>query len=169
MGKQARGYYNDDTPQAASVLCALTEQRAQEYREELTRLRHTGLDVVVQSSPEQAIAQVATMRPAVVVVGTTVGAMEWFEFVAVLAKDHGDVDAQVVVIPDKGDPFPPVLRTRDPFTGGFTGHYLTSGLHLDEIVAAIAAMESAGSGTATRPMAVGSGPIDVAKLKPPLR
>jgi hypothetical protein len=90
--------------------------------------------------------------------------MEWFEFAARLARDHGDLDIQVVVMPDKEDPFPAVLRSRDPLTGAFTGHYLRPQLHLNEIVASLSAIGSSYSGKSLAQLAVGSGPIDLSAL-----
>ncbi len=146
------------------MLCALTHQGQLAFQDELSELRAHGHQVIVEESPERAMAQVVSRRPSVIVLGTSLGAMEWFEFTARLARDHADLDARVIVMPDKEDPFPAVINSRDPSTGVFTGHYLAPGLHLDAIVEALAAMADASTGASLSGLASGSGPIDLEEL-----
>lgn len=146
------------------MLCALTHQSQLAFRDELSELRAQGHQVIVEESPERAMAQVVSRRPSVIVVGTSLGIMEWFEFIVRITRDHSNLDARVIVMPDKEDPFPAVINSRDPSTGVFTGHYLTPGLHLDAIVAALAATKDASTGASLAGIANGSGPIDIDAL-----
>jgi hypothetical protein len=146
------------------VLCALSDQHQQEYGHELAELRRQGIDLFVQASPDLAMELIEEVRPTVVLVGTDVGPMEWFEFVTRMARQCRDLNPQVIVVPAKSDPFSPVLQTRDPATGGLTGHYLTDRLHLDDIVSTVCSVLDAGSATGHPELAQGSSPFLLAEL-----
>jgi len=106
--------------QAKRVLCVLSQEQWREYQQDFERMRLPGLDFVLQSSPERALDQVAVVKPSLVIVGMTIGVMEGLEFLALLLRRYKGFDQNVVVLPNKGDPFPPMLQRRDPKTGRST-------------------------------------------------
>jgi outer membrane protein OmpA-like peptidoglycan-associated protein len=57
------------------------------------------------------------LQPRLVIVGMSLGSMEGLEFLARLMQRYRSFDGKVVILPDKGDPFPPVMQFRDPATG----------------------------------------------------
>jgi outer membrane protein OmpA-like peptidoglycan-associated protein len=105
------------SPQAKRVLCVLSQEQWSEYQQDLDRMRQPGLEFVFQSSPDKALDQVGVVKPSLVIVGMTIGVMEGLEFLALLLRRYKDFDQNVIVLPNKGDPFPPMLQRRDPATG----------------------------------------------------
>jgi outer membrane protein OmpA-like peptidoglycan-associated protein len=101
---------------ARSVLVVLEQGQREARAQELARLARPGIDVVHEESPDVALDLVATQPPPIVLVGMTIGAMEGLEFLALLLKRSPGFQGKVVVLPDKGDPFPPMLQGRDPVT-----------------------------------------------------
>jgi len=100
----------------AIVLCVLSSEQKQAYQAEFERLQRPGLDFVFRESPQEALDQIPEVRPVLVVVGMDVGMMDGLEFVARLFSRYGDFHQKVIVLPDKGDPFSPVVQCRDPAT-----------------------------------------------------
>jgi outer membrane protein OmpA-like peptidoglycan-associated protein len=98
------------------VLVALSKEQCDLRASELARLEQLGANLVVEESPDAAFAFIEKSHPRLVLVGMTVGSMEGLEFLATLLKRVPSFAGQVVVMPDKGDPFPPVLQRRDPVT-----------------------------------------------------
>jgi outer membrane protein OmpA-like peptidoglycan-associated protein/DNA-binding NarL/FixJ family response regulator len=99
-----------------SLLLALSSEQRDLRASDLARLEQLGVKLVVEESPDTALDFVERTRPQLIIVGMTVGMMEGLEFLATLLKRLPDFTGKVVVLPDKGDPFPPVLQGRDPVT-----------------------------------------------------
>jgi outer membrane protein OmpA-like peptidoglycan-associated protein len=97
-----------------SVLIALSSEQREAYASELARLKQPGIGVAFEESSDEALSIVEKKRPSLVLVGMNIGAMEGLEFLATLFKRIPDYAGKVVVLPDKGDPFPPMLQGRDP-------------------------------------------------------
>ncbi len=101
-------------------MCILADEQRHSYREELAELDRPGVEFLFEDSPEQAIDLVGQCNPDVVLVGMTVGMMDGLEVLALLMQKHQDFAGKIVVLPDKGDPFPPMLQYRDPVSGKST-------------------------------------------------
>lgn len=99
------------------VLCVLSGEQWGDYDDELTGLAPEGVELVVQTDPDEALEQVARMTPRLVLVGMDLGAIEGLEFLAMFTSRYPDLGAKLVVLPDRGDPFPPMLQSLDPKTG----------------------------------------------------
>jgi outer membrane protein OmpA-like peptidoglycan-associated protein len=100
-----------------TVLCVLSSEQQEAYGSELATLQRSGLRFAFQESPEQALDGLGELSPVLVLVGMDVGTMEGLEFVALLFKRYPKFAQRVIVVPDKGDPFPPMMQFRDPKTG----------------------------------------------------
>jgi outer membrane protein OmpA-like peptidoglycan-associated protein/CheY-like chemotaxis protein len=100
----------------SEVLVVLSSEQCEARSLELARLERPGIELVFEQSPETALDLVEEIRPALVLVGMTVGGMEGLEFLALLLKRLPEFDGNVVVLPDKDDPFSPMLQARDPVT-----------------------------------------------------
>jgi outer membrane protein OmpA-like peptidoglycan-associated protein/CheY-like chemotaxis protein len=98
------------------VLVVLSSEQREARAPELAGFERPGLSIVFEESPEAALDLIAKTPPAVVLVGMMVGDMEGLEFLALLLKRSPGFQGKVVVMPDKGDPFPPMLQGRDPVT-----------------------------------------------------
>ena len=99
------------------VLCVLSDEQAASYRADLERMRPAGAEFIIRSSADEALRMIAEDAPRAVIVGMMIDAMEGLEFVAVAMGQHRDYTGAFIILPDKGDPFPPVLQRRDPKTG----------------------------------------------------
>jgi outer membrane protein OmpA-like peptidoglycan-associated protein len=99
------------------ILCVLSDEQRAAYEEEFSALRGPGLEFLFKDDPEEALEQIPAIAPHVVVVGMEVGPMEGLEFLYNIRRMHADFERPVVVLPDKGDPFPPVIHTHDRATG----------------------------------------------------
>jgi hypothetical protein len=101
------------------VLVVLSTEQREAYAAELERFSRPGIRLKFEESPEAGIeiATATTSAPAMVIVGMTVGMLEGLEFVALLMRARPKFPGKIVVLPDKGDPFPPVVQSRDPATG----------------------------------------------------
>jgi outer membrane protein OmpA-like peptidoglycan-associated protein len=102
--------------QRCAVLVALAADQREARGEELARLERSGIEMLFEETSEGALARVEKLRPSLVLVGMTIGDMEGLELLATLFKRVPDFAGKVVVLPDKGDPFPPMLQGRDPVT-----------------------------------------------------
>jgi len=114
---------NDHSPASSGkqrVLCVLSGEQWGDYEEELTGLARPGVDLVVQTDPEEALNQVERLEPGLILVGMTLGPVEGLEFLAMFTGRYPKLGTQLVVLPDRGDPFPPMLQCRDPATGKST-------------------------------------------------
>jgi len=101
----------------ARILCVMSDEQHNAYEVELGAMRQPTLDFVFETSGDDAIALVGEVEPALVIVGMDIGDMEGLEFVALLMNQYKDFSNKVIVLPDKGDPFPPVVQHRDNSTG----------------------------------------------------
>jgi outer membrane protein OmpA-like peptidoglycan-associated protein len=104
------------TSSTQHVLCVLSEAQKQALSQDLDRFRPSGV-LVFQDSPELALEQVGVLKPSLVLVGMSLDAMEGLEFLALLMRRHPDFSGKVVVVPDEGDPFPPIAQYRNASTG----------------------------------------------------
>jgi outer membrane protein OmpA-like peptidoglycan-associated protein/CheY-like chemotaxis protein len=104
-------------PSVRSILCVLSEQQAQDFALDLEQLRGPSVELVMASSPEEALPQVGKLNPGLVIAGMDLGSMEGLEFLALLTQRYPKFYDKVVVLPDRNDPFPPVLQYRDRATG----------------------------------------------------
>jgi outer membrane protein OmpA-like peptidoglycan-associated protein len=136
------------------VLVALSKEQCDLRASELARLEQLGANLVVEESPDAAFAFIEKTHPRLVLVGMTVGAMEGLEFLATLLKRVPTFAGQVVVVPDKGDPFPPVLQRRDPVTRKTTTETIDFP-RIEKLVEELAQPKS-------EPVAAGAAPVPVA-------
>lgn len=93
-----------------------TEQRA-EYSQEFGQLRQAGAQFVHETDPDLAVDRLGAVKPAVVIVGMEVEALEGLELLAMMVQKYPDFGGKFLVLPNKGDPFPAMLQYRDPDTG----------------------------------------------------
>lgn len=100
-----------------NVLIVLLDAQRDEYRDEFERLRSHGLNLIYESSADRALDQFLTWDPALVIVGMTTDGMDGLEFLAFLMSRYPTFDRKIVVLPEKGDPFPPMIQWRDSATG----------------------------------------------------
>lgn len=99
------------------VVVALSAEQRDALAPELAPLHRPGIELVFEDSGEDALDLVKRRRPSLVIVGMTVGTMDGLEFVAILLGKQLDFRGKVLVLPEKGDPFAPVLQSIDPATG----------------------------------------------------
>jgi outer membrane protein OmpA-like peptidoglycan-associated protein len=98
------------------VLVVLSSEQREARRSALSELERPGIELLFEESPVVALDLIAQTPPALVLVGMVVGDMEGLEFLALLLKRVPGFPGKVVVLPDTGDPFPPMLQGRDPVT-----------------------------------------------------
>jgi CheY-like chemotaxis protein len=115
------------------ILCLLSEEQRHNAGADLDRLRRPGIELLFADSPAAALDQIGRLRPRLVLVGMTLDEMEGLEFLARLFKRHADFQGRVVVLPDAGDPFPPMAQFRD----ASTGKSVTEETSLDQITSFI--------------------------------
>ncbi len=113
----------------APVLCVLTAEQQVAYTGELEMLRGAGVQLLYQPDPDLGLQDIASVAPGAIIVGMTVDMMEGLEFVAHVMQQYPAYDRSIVVLPDKGDPFPPVVHRRDPQTR----RSMTEHIDLDEV------------------------------------
>jgi outer membrane protein OmpA-like peptidoglycan-associated protein len=104
----------------ACVMCVLSDDQRAEYESELSAMSRPGVTWHFESCADDALDRIGQLRPALVIVGMSLGPTEGLEFVALLFRRHRDFTGKVVVLPNKGDPFPPMLQMRDATTGRST-------------------------------------------------
>lgn len=107
----------EPTSQAPHVLCVLQPEQQTALSERLKLAGRSGLRLVFQESADAALDRLGSESPALVLVGMSLDTMEGLEFVAHLFKRHADFKGKVVVVPDDGDPFPPMAQYRDAASG----------------------------------------------------
>lgn len=103
-----------------TILCILEPEQRAEYAAELEDLTRRGVELIHQEDPDEALEQVGSLDPRMVMVGMEVGPTEGLEFLALVLSRYPKLERPVVVLPRKGDPFPPVCHRRDPQTGRST-------------------------------------------------
>jgi hypothetical protein len=108
---------NVDTDRRQLVLVLLSTEQREARSAELGLFRRPGIELKFEESPEVGLDLAKSSPPALVIVGMTLGAIEGLEFVALLMRARPNFPGKIVVLPDKGDPFPPVVHARDPATG----------------------------------------------------
>jgi hypothetical protein len=106
-----------DTDRGKLVLVVLSSEQREARAAEFERFRLPGIELRFEESPEVGLDIAKAEAPALVIVGMTVGAIEGLEFVALFVRARPDFQGKVIVLPDKGDPFSPVVHARDPATG----------------------------------------------------
>jgi outer membrane protein OmpA-like peptidoglycan-associated protein len=100
----------------STVLVVLSGEQRVAWGPELGSLERPELELTFEEDPEVALSLIKRTCPSLVLVGMSVGAMEGLEFLAMLFQSLPDFPGRVVVLPDKGDPFRPMLQGRDPVT-----------------------------------------------------
>lgn len=103
--------------QAPHVLCVLEAEQQVALSKKLDLANRPGVRVAFDESADDALERLASASPALVLVGMSLDTMEGLEFVAHLLKRNPGFDGKVVVVPDDGDPFPPVAQYRDAASG----------------------------------------------------
>lgn len=142
---------------AVRILCVMSDEQQQAYASELDAMRAPSLDFVFEPSGDEAIGLVGEVEPALVIVGMDIGDMEGLEFVALMMNQYKDFSNKIIVLPDKGDPFPPVVQHRN----NSTGQSSTKNIALPEIRKLVHSLAPAGA-----PMAVPAPLAAAAPLQP---
>jgi hypothetical protein len=106
-----------DTDRKELVLILLSTEQREAYAAELERFSRPGIQLKFEDSSEAGLDIAARALPAMIIVGMTIGMLEGLEFVALLMRACPKFPGKIVVLPDKGDPFPAVVQARDPATG----------------------------------------------------
>lgn len=101
----------------ARVLWVLSDEHRIEYDSELASMRRPDVEFLFENSPEDALDEVSDLAPNLVVVGMTHEEMDGLEFLARMLGVYKDYAGKIIVLPEKDDPFPPMLQFRDPATG----------------------------------------------------
>lgn len=148
---------------AGRVLCVLAEEQAEAYQDDFRQLLPSGVDFVFPASVEQALDDIGSDQPMAVIVGMTIDTMEGLEFIAEAMARYRDYSGAFVVLPDKGDPFPPVVQRRDPSTGRSSTEHTDLG-SVKTLLASLAEREVGPSGNGNGKRAAAHG---FASLKPP--
>jgi outer membrane protein OmpA-like peptidoglycan-associated protein/CheY-like chemotaxis protein len=143
------------------VLCVLSEAQKQALALDLDRYRSSGVEVVFQESPERALEQVGELKPPLVLVGMSLEGMEGLEFLALLMRRHADFPGKVVVLPDEGDPFPPMAQYRN----ASTGKSVTEETTLAQVLSWIEALAPAPAPRIPTPLPAAAAP---ARPRPPI-
>ena len=99
------------------VLCVMSEEQYEDYVEELGAMCPPGIELVHQPSADDALDEVQERNPALLIVGMELDSMDGLEFVAMVMNRYTDFPASIVVLPDKGDPFPAVIQSRNAKSG----------------------------------------------------
>jgi outer membrane protein OmpA-like peptidoglycan-associated protein/CheY-like chemotaxis protein len=110
---------------SSRVLCIAELDHREEYAEELERLANTGVELSFSDDAEAALEEIGTLAPDVIIVGMEVGTVEGLEFLAMALARYQEQDLPIVVLPRKGDPFPPVCHRRDQASGRSTADEIT--------------------------------------------
>lgn len=111
------GSAGSSSPEALRVLCVLSQGQADDYRDEFLEMGGGRAEFLFEESPEDALEQLGDINPALVIVGMDLGSMEGLEFLAMLMRSYPSFMQKVLVLPERDDPFPPMLQFRDPSTG----------------------------------------------------
>ena len=121
MNTESRGLLDHETVRAPkranAVLVVLSDQQRDDYAMDFEPLEHAGVDFVYQSSADDALDGIVDLDPALVIVGMTTDTMDGLEFVAQLMRRYPKFDRKVVALPEKQDPFPPMIQWYDAARG----------------------------------------------------
>lgn len=145
-----------------NVLCVLSQEQYQDYREELAKLSGVGAELVVENNPEAALERVTEVNPLLLLVGMEVGFMEGLEFLALLMNKHKDFERPAVVLPDKADGMPPVLHSRSLSTGHSSVDNVTFDQIAQTVARAMQAVQPAEAAPAPQPVEDYDAPSDIA-------
>lgn len=152
----------DPGAQRSTVLCVLSDEGRSRLEQKLHGLAHPGLLVVHEPSPRDALSRVAELGVALALVGNT-DEMESLELLATMLKHHGDLTAKIIVLPDEGDPFPPMMHWREA-----TGGSQTREIAFDELDALLAEL-AGGSTPSPQPLPGPTVPADALAEGAPAR
>jgi outer membrane protein OmpA-like peptidoglycan-associated protein len=157
-------------PSRPTVFCVLSFEQQTEFVDHFGRFRHPDVGWVFETSPEDALDRIGQLRPGLVFVGMTIGATEGLEFLALLFKRYRDFAGKVVVLPNRDDPFPPVIQSRDPATGR-SSTVQTDLEGLGALITAMAPRPEATPRPASKATQIGLGAVpvpspEVASIKP---
>lgn len=101
------------------IVCVLSELQRSEYQDELREIARLDGNLVFSDSVESALARIGVDRPTVVIVSFHIGAVERYEFLAMLSGADTPYDGPVVVLPPKAGGLPTVVYTHErPVQGG---------------------------------------------------
>ena len=101
----------------ARVLWVLSDEQRAEFSSEIEGAGRDGVGFIFRSSPEDALDEVPELAPQLVIVGVTNDEMDGLEFLAMLMRPKLGFTGKVIVLPDRGDPYPPMLQWRDEESG----------------------------------------------------
>ena len=101
-----------------SVLCVLSEEQGPQFEAScLAQARCEDVRITFESNATDGLELVGLQKPDLLIVGMTIDATEGLEFLAMLMARYPDLSAKVVMLPELGDPFPPMIHARDRRTG----------------------------------------------------
>ena len=115
------------------ILCIISDRQRKQYCTEFDLLRRAGVGLVFETCPEQALALLESKSSQLVIVGIELGWTQGREFLASLARRHPLFKISVVLLPEKEDPHPSLVHSRDPSTG----LYATQEIEFDRLVASL--------------------------------
>ncbi len=99
------------------VLSVLSEEQQAEFKAEFESMVNAGVEFIFESDPDQALEMAGGVRPLVVIVGMDLGPMEGLELLALFSQKNPTSETPIAVLPNKEDPFPPVIHRRENASG----------------------------------------------------
>jgi hypothetical protein len=99
-----------------AVLVVLSKEQHDEYSADFAPLEDGVAEVRHESSPEQALRTIQADPPGLVIVGMT-EEMDGLEFLALLTRMTPPFSGKIAILPEKRDPFPPMIHSYDAATG----------------------------------------------------
>lgn len=114
-----------------TVLLVLSDEQRQELGDALQAPSHK--ELIFESNPENALDRVAHLHPSMVAIGMEVDGIDGLEILAMLLQRYREFSGKVIVLPMRGDPFPPIVQYRD----AATGRSVPEEMSLDEALALI--------------------------------
>lgn len=115
------------------ILCIISNRQRRAYCTEFDLLRRAGVGLVFETCPDQALEVLESKSSQLVIVGIEIGWTQGREFLARLARCHPLSKISIVLLPDKEDPHPSLVHSRDPSTGLFA----TQAIEFDQLVASL--------------------------------
>lgn len=116
------------SPGGPRVLCVLSQEQRAELDPELQRMQRPGIAFEFFDDPDEALDRFAAAPPDLVLLGMNIEEWEGLELLAMLMQRRPDYRGEAVVVPNRGDPFPPMLHTREASGRSATRELELSGL-----------------------------------------
>ncbi|RLB51049.1 MAG: hypothetical protein DRJ42_17565, partial [Deltaproteobacteria bacterium] len=154
---------NSTTAAAPQVLWVLTLEQRVDYQADIASAKRPGVKFVFRDSPEDALDELEEINPSLVVVGMTNDEMDGLEFLAMLMRPKLGYEGNAIVLPDLGDPYPPMLQRRDAETGRSSTEEITVA-DLGKYVEALTAAPEAAQEPAPKAAAKATKPKAAAKV-----